>query len=504
MSLRARLLLLCATFLVLVVSAASFGAVLVLRANDARRHHTDLKSAAVTAADLEDAYVGQAGSIRAYFLSGGTDRASFDDYNAKRVHAGDATGRLQGLLMGTAALTRVTELNTAARTWRNDAILPLITLEQQGQTQQVIDLYRSGSAVPTFQVVAQRLTSLRHDIGAEARAASTAEDRARTRVTRFSIAAVLALFATFGALSWLTGWWIARPLRRLSTAVRDTDEHSAPIPRRGAKELVTLADDVASLRGRLLDELDLATRTREGLAQEAAVLMSVRAQLETSPDNLPAGWSVAAQLIPATGIVAGDCYTVDVVGRDQMTVVVVDVAGHGASSAVVALRAKELLRAAVRSYDDPSDAVSWVSAQLTDLDDMFVTAFVARVDFGTGLVRFVNAGHPEALVCDSVNMVSLPPTGPIIGPFAGSWTTREAIIGPGQMLVCYTDGLTEVRDDDDVEFGLTRLRSVLRATYGDETEAIVKQCLAEVETFSGGRAKDDLTLAVVARSLRPG
>jgi serine phosphatase RsbU (regulator of sigma subunit) len=179
------------------------------------------------------------------------------------------------------------------------------------------------------------------------------------------------------------------------------------------------------------------------------------------------------------------------------------VAGHGASSAVVALRAKELLRAAVRSYDDPSDAVLWVSAQLTDLDDMFVTAFVARLDFATGLVRFVNAGHPDALVCDSVNMVSLPPTGPIIGPFTGSWTTREAIIGPGQMLVCYTDGLTEVRDEDGIEFGLDRLRKVLRAHYGDDTEAIVKQCLTEVENYSGGRANDDITLTIVSRSLRP-
>ena len=116
----------------------------------------------------------------------------------------------------------------------------------------------------------------------------------------------------------------------------------------------------------------------------------------------------------------------------------------------------------MRSYDDPSDAVMWVSAQLTDLDDdMFVTAFVARVDFTTGLVRFVNAGHPEASMCDSVNVVELPPTGPIIGPFAGTWTTREAIIGPGQMLVCYTDGLIEVRDEDRAEFGLERLHRVL-------------------------------------------
>src|SRR5690349_4646520 len=99
MSLRARLLVLATAFLALVVGAASLGAVLLLRANDARRDHTDLKSAAVAASDLEESYVEQAGAIRAYFLSGGTDTASLDKYNASRVHASDASGRLQGLLM---------------------------------------------------------------------------------------------------------------------------------------------------------------------------------------------------------------------------------------------------------------------------------------------------------------------------------------------------------------------------------------------------------------------
>jgi sigma-B regulation protein RsbU (phosphoserine phosphatase) len=493
------MLLLCAAFLALVVGASALGAVLVLRANDARRDHTQLRSAAAWAKDLEDSYVGQAAAIRSYFLSGGVDQRSLDAYNSLRIHAGDATGRLQGFLLRTPLLPKVPDLNAAARSWRNDAILPLIMLEQEGQSQRVLDDYRSGQAVPKFQLVATRISGLRRDIRAELRSAVKAEDSARTRVRGFAIASVLGLFALVGLLGLVTRWWIATPLRRLSLAVRNTDD--ADIPRRGAKEIVTLADDVNALRGRLRDEIDLATRTREGLTQEAAVLMSVRAQLETSPDNLPPGWSVAAQLIPATGIVAGDCYTVDIVGRDQMTVIVVDVAGHGATSAVVALRAKELLRAAVRSYDDPSDAVLWVSAQLTDLDDMFVTAFVARVDFTTGLVRFANAGHPEALVYDSVNVVALPPTGPLIGPFSGTWTTREAIIGPGQMLACYTDGLVEVRDETDDEFGITRLRTALRASYGDDTDAIVKQCLADVQNFSGGRAKDDLTLVLVSRYL---
>jgi serine phosphatase RsbU (regulator of sigma subunit)/CHASE3 domain sensor protein len=500
MSLRARVILLCAGFLVLVTSASALGAVLVLRANDARRDYNDLKAASVAAKELEDNYIGQAASIRAYFLTG--DSSAFDVYNERRALVGDLNGQLRGLLMGTDLVDDISRLADAARAWRNDAILPLITLSQQGETERVIAQYRDGPAVPRFELLADGLSALRRTIANSVARADRSEDAARTQVTRFAVGSVIGLIAMFGLLSLISRWWIARPLGQLSAAVREPDEHAPPVPRRGAREILRLATDVTNLRDRLRDEIDLATRTREGLAQEAAVLMSVRAQLETSPDNLPAGWSVAAQLVPAAGIVAGDCYTVDVVGRDQMTVVIVDVAGHGASSAVVALRAKELLRAAVRSYDDPSDAVTWVSTQLTDLEnDMFVTGFVARLDFRSGLVRFVNAGHPEAIICDSVNVVELAPTGPLIGPFSGTWTTREAIIGPGQMLVCYTDGLIEVRDESAQEFGRERLHKVLRASYGKETDTIVKQCLAEVDSFSHGRAHDDLTLTVIARGV---
>ena len=294
----------------------------------------------------------------------------------------------------------------------------------------------------------------------------------------------------------------ARPLNLLARAVRRPDADPQPVVRHGPTEITKLASEINTLRDRAREEVDLARRTREGLSQNAAVLMSLRAQLEASPDVVPQGWSVAAQLVPATGIVAGDCYNVEVVGQSVVTLVVVDVAGHGASSAVAALRAKELLRAAVRSYADPADAVTWVSAQLSDLgSDMFVTAFVGRLDFTTGLLRYVNAGHPEALVCDGANDAELGVTGPLIGPFAGEWQTREAIIGPGQMLVCYTDGLTEVRNEAREEFGLDRLRRVLRDNYGDDTDSIVKQCLSEVDAYGGGSSHDDVTLVVIARAL---
>src|SRR5689334_4753591 len=127
-------------------------------------------------------------------------------------------------------------------------------------------------------------------------------------------------------------FWISRPIQRLARAVRDDDGSLAPIRVKGATEVAELANDVESLRARLREELELAVRTREGLSQNAAVLMSVRTQLETSPDRMPTGWSVSASLVPASGIVAGDCYDIDYTPDGRMSIIVVDVAGHGASS----------------------------------------------------------------------------------------------------------------------------------------------------------------------------
>ena len=501
MSLRARLVVLCAFFFAAASGAAALGAVLVLRANDARRDHTEMATAAQLAQDLEATYVGEAASIRAYFLSG--DEASLQDYNTRRSHAGDVNGRLLGLVMNSPQLVRrVNDVTTAARAWRNDAILPLITLQQStGQSQQVVTGYRDGAAVPAFQRIATSLTTLRAGLATAQSSAAGHESRARRDVARFAVGSVAAAVLVLGLLNLVARLWITRPINQLSRALQ-FEPSDVPLRRKGPSEIARLAGDVEALRDRAHTEIERAARTREGLAQNAALLMSMRAQLETSPDNLPEDWTVAAQLVPAVGIVAGDCYNVDVLAREYLTIVVVDVAGHGAGSAVVALRANELLRAGVRSYDDPRDAVLWASALLSDLDsEMFVTAFVAKLHFETGLLRYVNAGHPAALICDGVNTADLAPTGPLIGPFPGRWQSREAVIGPGQMLVCYTDGLVEVRDANREEFGLERLRHVLRDNYGESPEDMVKQCLAEIDSFGSGRAHDDVTLTIIGRRI---
>jgi sigma-B regulation protein RsbU (phosphoserine phosphatase) len=205
----------------------------------------------------------------------------------------------------------------------------------------------------------------------------------------------------------------------------------------------------------------------------------------------------------AEGVVAGDCYDVINLRPSGLGLVVVDISGHGAVSGILALRCKELLRAGLREGLPPNDALLWAAEQLDDLgDETFLTAFVAVVDLETGAVTYASAGHPPALLCSTRESVELGPTGPIVGPFAGTWENASTRIEPGDRLAVYTDGLIEVRDAEGAEFGVQRLSDLVCDAAHEEAEAIVKRCVDEVTSYAPERLRDDVTIALLSRGPR--
>jgi serine phosphatase RsbU (regulator of sigma subunit) len=187
----------------------------------------------------------------------------------------------------------------------------------------------------------------------------------------------------------------------------------------------------------------------------------------------------------------------------QLGLVVVDISGHGAVPGVLALRCRELLRAALRNGLDPGESVHWAHDQLDDLgDETFLSAFVAVADLATGGLRYANAGHPPPIVCTSDLVVELPPSGPIVGPVDGQWKTAYTRLAAGDTLAVYTDGVVDVRRDDGEEFGVERLVDVVsRASY-DEADVIVKRALDEITGFAPGRLRDDATVVLLCRGPR--
>jgi serine phosphatase RsbU (regulator of sigma subunit) len=316
-----------------------------------------------------------------------------------------------------------------------------------------------------------------------------------------TIGVVLGLaFATTLAAAFLVRRWVTRPIERLGRAVRSARTGKVGvIAPQGPPEIADLARDVDAMRLQMNRALYDAVRARETIEQSASVVLQLRSELATRVEELPEGWTVAAQLQPAEGAVAGDCY--DVINLPSgLGLVVVDISGHGAVSGILALRCKELLRAGLRDGFEPDEAVLWAAEQLDDLgEETFLTAFVAVIDLETGDVTYANAGHPPALLCSPSHATELEPTGPIVGPFLGPWQNASAGLDPGDTLAVYTDGLIEVRNAAGNEFGLQRLTDLVCGAAPDDAEAIVKRCVDDVTSFAPGRLRDDVTIALLCR-----
>jgi sigma-B regulation protein RsbU (phosphoserine phosphatase) len=288
-----------------------------------------------------------------------------------------------------------------------------------------------------------------------------------------------------------------RPLEALTTAAHAVQSSGAHTP--GAVE-PPVGEMERSLRDSMEATGDVETAAREAVEQGTILAVQMRSELTRDLGDYPAGWTVAAGLRPAEGVVAGDCYDVGLLSDRTIGLVVLDIAGHGALTAVSALRCKDLLKAGLRSGMAPGQAFGWLLAQDHGLAGTFLTGFVAVIDVESGLVRYASAGHPEALLREGQLVTALPPTGPIVGPVATEWRTEQVTVPVGGVLVVYTDGLIEARDDARQFYGFDRLRDVVRDLECREAQPFVARVLGDLDSFQPFRVADDVTLVVACRT----
>ena len=225
------------------------------------------------------------------------------------------------------------------------------------------------------------------------------------------------------ASAWLIRRWVTHPIDQLIADVRrvaagDLDD---PIRATGPPEIAELASDIEDMRRSIDEQRVNAERTREAVEQNATVVLALRSQLEPEVGELPEGWTIAAQFRAAEGVAAGDCYDlVRLAGGRLLGLIVVDIAGHGATEGILALRCKELLRASLAADVSPGDAIEAAAEQLGEMGpEVFLTAFVAVVDTEDGSIRYANAGHPPAFISSENGDIDLDPTGPLVGPIVG-------------------------------------------------------------------------------------
>lgn len=124
---------------------------------------------------------------------------------------------------------------------------------------------------------------------------------------------------------------------------------------------------------------------------------------------------------------------------------------------------------------------------------------IAELRASTGELRYASAGHPPLLLAGLTGITELPATGPLLGPLPGAWETRQARLDRGGVLVAYTDGLVEPRDEAGEMFGIDRVRRIAAEHQLEGVHAVADALLDAVESFAQADGNDDLTLCVLGR-----
>lgn len=247
---------------------------------------------------------------------------------------------------------------------------------------------------------------------------------------------------------------------------------------------------------------ELERRAQEVLVQEDLAPRRWAARL--APEDLPdfTGFELGRVYQAGSGLMAGDFYDVFRVGTNRLAAVMGDVAGHGIEPAITAFQAKYLLRVFLKQFRDPAQALEELNAQMSSLDrgEEFISACVVLFDTKAGTLRYSSAGHPAAWLWHQREVRPLRATGPLLmlDP-NGTYYSREIPLEPNDLCLLYTDGLSEVRNGQQL-FGEDRIANMLKRDPGASPEVLCKSLLEAARDFSSGPITDDVAILAIRRT----
>jgi DNA-binding NarL/FixJ family response regulator len=273
----------------------------------------------------------------------------------------------------------------------------------------------------------------------------------------------------------------------------------------------TAARTIETLAGMLAQSISTAQgRARALWPANLAYELSEAARIQASilPKESPklAGWDISARLQPARET-SGDFYDFIPLPNGNLGIVIADVTDKGMGAAMFMALSSTLIRTYALQYPTlPGFAMSIVNDRiLSDTHgSMFVTAFFGVLEPHTGRLRYVNAGHPPPLMVSSTKgkpVDQLRATGMALGMVEkATWQQKVVKFSPGDVLLLYTDGITEAQNQDGEDFGDDNLFDVLLPRRSCSAEDLQNSVFEAVNHFTSNQATgDDIAVMVVCR-----
>jgi sigma-B regulation protein RsbU (phosphoserine phosphatase) len=279
-------------------------------------------------------------------------------------------------------------------------------------------------------------------------------------------------------------------------------------PRRLDEEDLRYLRVMANQAAIALEKARLNAEETERQRMEDELAFALQIQLSLLPEGCPSftGWECAATYRPALKV-SGDFYDFFELPDDpgRWGLVIADVSDKGVPAALFMAMCRTTLRSTALSGRLPAQALARAN-QLILKDsraELFLTAFYASLEPATGEFSYAVAGHNRPLLLRDAagDLVELEAKGAVLGMFEDvELEGREMQIEPGDLLVLYTDGVTEAMDEDLNPFGEARLREVVKGLRGRGAQEALSTVVDQVEDFTRGTPQsDDLTMVILRR-----
>ncbi len=189
-----------------------------------------------------------------------------------------------------------------------------------------------------------------------------------------------------------------------------------------------------------------------------------------------------------------------------LSVVIADVTGKGIAAALLMAFARPLLHAAIDHTTGPAEALMRTHRILVDerRSSLFITALVARLDLKAGRLWLANAGHEPPIVVpgDGSEPRAILGSGPLIGAFSDLVLPEVcSTLAPGDLVVLYTDGVTDARSPAGERFEEDRLLAAIESSRTGSARDVVDAIASSVASFAGlAEPADDITIVAIGRS----
>ena len=252
-------------------------------------------------------------------------------------------------------------------------------------------------------------------------------------------------------------------------------------------------------------QLELRASRHELARKEAELNFALEVQQALFPTQFPVdqGLEFSAVCVPARGI-GGDYY--DVLQRRDgcLAFAIADISGKGIPAAILMSNVHAVLRTLYDAGHPAGDLCTQLNRHLYRVTEgtKFATAFYAEWNERDRSLTYVNAGHPAPLLLGSCSSQLLQTGGPPLGIFPDTeFQVGRLVMQPGDMMVLFSDGITDAGESSEREFGQARLEATVKEHCEEPLDEIRQHILTAVRDWSGEEVEDDMTLLLIrARS----